>query len=225
MLCKLTSNIKLLTTKKNQRFKAQRSRLCISLTAESRSSGDKFPLTDFKWIGPYVIEKVLPNNKYLVHQIGNNKTQVLHPMRMCQLTPHQPPPDIRITPQEWKPDPEVSLKHDDLYARPRECEYEKPIFDAEKNNATPPTPPEVPVQCDLSNAETRNKPATPQCPQEIFPQTEQLYDVTDTCPNMEPDMETSSENQAIVRPTPAVPNKIYVIIRSLIAMTITDTNS
>ena len=67
---------------------------------------------------------------------------------MLQFTPSQTLPDIRITPQEWKPDPEVSLKHDDLYARAWECEYEKPFFDAQNDNATPPNPPEIQVQSD-----------------------------------------------------------------------------
>ena len=53
---------------------------------------------------------------------------MLHRIRMRQFTPRHPLPDIRITPQEWKPDPEVSLKHDDLYAGAWECEYEKPNF-------------------------------------------------------------------------------------------------
>ena len=59
-------------------------------------------------------------------------------MRMCQFTHRQPLPDIRITPQEWKTDPAVSPKHVDLYARAWECEYERPIFDAENDNPTPP---------------------------------------------------------------------------------------
>ena len=40
---------------------------------------------------PYIIEKVLPNNIYLVRKKGTNKTQVLHRMRMRQFTPRQPP--------------------------------------------------------------------------------------------------------------------------------------
>ena len=68
-------------------------------------------------LGLYIIEKVLPNNNYLVRKIGTNKTQVLHRMRMHQFTYRQPPPDRRITPLEWKPDPEVSHIHDALYAR------------------------------------------------------------------------------------------------------------
>ena len=84
--------------------------------------GSKIPFTEFRWFGPYNIEKVLPNNNYLVRKIGTNKPQVLHRMRMRQFAPRQPLNDMRIRPQDWKPDPEVSLKHDDLDARAWECE-------------------------------------------------------------------------------------------------------
>ena len=124
---------------------------------------------------------------------------------MRQLTPHQPPPDIRITPQEWEPDPEMSLKHDDLHARAWGCEREKPNFDAEINNATPPMSTEISVQFNLSTEETRNAPETAhECFPEALPQMEQVCDVTNTYPYMESDgdklVETSSE-QANKRPT------------------------
>ena len=54
----------------------------------------KIPFTEFRWIGPYTIGKVLPNDMYLVR----NKTQVLHRIRMHQFTPRQPPADIRVKP-------------------------------------------------------------------------------------------------------------------------------
>ena len=132
----------------------------------------------------------------MVGRIGTNKTQVLHRMRMRQLQPRQPPTDIRITPEEWKPDPEVSLKHDDLYARARECEYEKPIFDAENSNTTPPNSPEIPVQSDLSTEETWNTSGSAQvCSPEICPQTKQLdvTNITDTYRDMKPDVKKNSE--------------------------------
>ena len=71
--------------------------------------GSNISFTEFKWIGPYIIEKVLPNNNYLVRKICTNKTQVLHGMKMRQFTPRQPPADITVKPQEYKSDPEVSL--------------------------------------------------------------------------------------------------------------------
>ena len=117
---------------------------------------------------------------------------------MPQFKPRQPPADIRITSQEWKLDPEVSVKQDNFFARAWECEYEKPIFDAENNNATPPNSPEFPVQSDLLTEETWNTLGTAhECSPEIFPQTEELSDVTDTYPDMKPDVETSSEQQNI----------------------------
>ena len=115
-------------------------------------------------------------------------------MRIRYFTPLQPIPDILITPQELELDPEVSLKHEDLYARTWECEYEKPIFDAENDNVTPPKSPENAVQFFSLTEETWSSSRTAQeCSRENFPQTEDLCDVTDTYPDLEPDAKTSSE--------------------------------
>ena len=86
-------------------------------------------------MGPYIVEKVLPNNNYLVRKIGTDKTQKLHKMRMRHFTPRQPPAGITVKPDEYKSDPEVSLNHDDLYARAWEYDYEQPISDAENDKA------------------------------------------------------------------------------------------
>ena len=147
---------------------------------------------------PYIIEKVLPNNNYLVRKIGTNKTQVLHRMRMRQFTPGQRPADISVKPQEYKPDPEVSLNHDDLYARALEFDFDRPNFDAENNIAAPPSLQEIPLQSDFSKEERRNTPGNKHvCSPEIFPCTDEVNDVTDTCPHMEPDVESSPEQQEI----------------------------
>ena len=144
-------------------------------------------------------------------------------MRMRQFTPRQPPADIRIAPQEYKPDPDVSLKHDNLYARAWEYDYDQPIFDAENKNAIPPKPLEIPVQYDFSTEEMRKTPGTrDNFSPEIFPQTEELCYVTDTYPDMKPDVEARSKQPENSPKTPAVPYTIYVITRNLIAMTITD---
>ena len=112
-------------------------------------------------MGPYIVEKALPNNNYLVRKIGTDKTQVLHRMRMRQFTPRQPPADVRVNPHEDKPDPEVSINHDDLYARAWEYHYEQPIFDAENDNSVSPNQPEIPIQTDLSTGKMRNTRVSP----------------------------------------------------------------
>ena len=147
-------------------------------------------------MGPYIVEKVLPNNNYLVRKIGTDKPQVLHRMRMCQFTPRQPTADIRVNPHEYKPDPEVSVNHDDLYARAWEHHYEQAIFDVENDNSVPPNQPEIPIQSDLSTGKMRNtRGTTHECPPEISPLIDETSDVEDTCTHAEPDVGTSSEQQ------------------------------
>ena len=116
------------------------------LQPEADHQGNKIQFAGFRWIGPYNIEKVLPNNNYLVRKIGTNKTQMFHRMRMRHFTPRQPPADITVKPQEYKSDPEVSPNHDDLYARAWEYDFEQPIFDAENDNEAPTNSQENPVQ-------------------------------------------------------------------------------
>ena len=166
------------------------------LQPKADHQGSKIPFTEFRWVGPYIVEKALSNNNYLVRKIGTNKTQLLHRMRMRQFTPRQPPADITVKPQEYKSDPDVSLYHDDLYARAWEYDFEPPIFDAENDNETPPNQREIQVQSDLSTEETRNTQGTThQCSPEIFPPTDEIDDVADTYTNVEPNVGASSEHQ------------------------------
>ena len=166
------------------------------LQPKADHQGSKIPFTEFRWVGPYIVQKVLPNNNYLIRKIGTNKTQLLHRMRMRQFTPRQPPADIIIKPHEYKSDPEMSLHHDDLYARAWEYDFEQPIFDAENDNEAPPNQREIQVQSDLSTEETRNTQGTThQCSPEIFPPTDEIDDVADTYTHVEPDVGISSEKQ------------------------------
>ena len=166
------------------------------LQPKADHQGSKIPFTEFRWIGPYIVEKVLPNNNYLVRKIGTNKTQLLHRMRMRQFTPRQLPADITVRPQEYKSDPEVSLYHDDLYARAWEYDFEQPIFDAENDNAAPPNQREIQVQSDFSTEETRNTQGTThQCSPEIFPPRDEINGVADTYTHVEPYVETSSRQK------------------------------
>ena len=164
------------------------------LQPKADHQGRKIPFAEFQWVGPYIIEKVLPNNNYLVRKIGTNKTQVLHRMRKRQFTHRQPPADIKVKRQEYISDPQVSLHHDDLYARVWEYEFEQPIFDAENDKAAPPNLQKITLQSDYSTQIIKNTPRNPHvCSTEIFTCTDEVSDVTDTCPHMKPDVESSSE--------------------------------
>ena len=47
---------------------------CFILQPLADHQGSKIPFREFRWIGPYVIEKVLPNNNYIVRKLNSNKT-------------------------------------------------------------------------------------------------------------------------------------------------------
>ena len=144
-------------------------------------------------------------------------------MRMRQFTPRQPPADTIFKPQEYKSDPELRLIHDDFYASAWEYDSEQPVFDAENDKEAPSNLQEIPLQSDYSTEEMRNTPGNRHvCSPEFFPNTDEVNDVTDTCPQMEPDVETSSDQPQNSPTNPAVPNTTSVITRSLTAMTITD---
>ena len=171
----------------------------------------KIPFTDFRWIGPYIIEKVLPNNIYVVRKIGTNKTQILHRMRLRQFTPRQPLRDTPVTPREWQPDPEVIIKHDDLYARAWECEYDKPIFDSDRDNLVSPKSPEVTVRSGEAADETKSTPGTIQVvSSDILPHAVEIDDGTDTDHHMQTDGDNSVEQ---VDPTPTNPRSSQYNLR------------
>ena len=180
--------------KKANASKLKQSDYVYILQPKAGHQGSKIPFTDFRWIGPYIIEKVLPNNNYVVRKIGTNKTQILHRMRLRQFTPRQPIPDTPVTPRKWQPDPEVIIKHDDLNARARECEYDKPKFDSDRDNSVSPNSPEVTVRSGEAADETRSTPGFIQeDSSDILPHADETGDGTDTDHYMQPDADNSVE--------------------------------
>ena len=139
----------------------------------------------------------------MVRKYGINKTQALHRMRLCHITHRQPIPDTPVTPREWQPDPEVIFRHEDLYARGLECEYDKPIFDGDRDNMVLPNSPEVTVRSGRAVDETSSTPGTIQKDSsEILPHTHDIDDGTDTDHCMQPDADTSVEQ---IDPMPTNP--------------------
>ena len=147
------------------------------LQPKTDHQGSKNLFTEFRWIGPYIVEKALPNNNYLVEKLGKNKTHVLYRMRLRLFTRRQPKPDVQTTSQEWKPDPGVISKHDHLYARAWESEYETPIFDRDQHGTDIDNSPEITVRKDLPNDETSTFPGTIQEDSQKFCPT-QMNEVT-----------------------------------------------
>ena len=108
--------------------------------------------------------------------------------------PRQPIPNLQTTSHEWKPDLEVIIKYDDLYARAWESEYETPIFDNGQHEPDSGNSPEVAVRHDLPKDETCTIPGTIQEDSpDILPHSDETSDGTDTDHYMEPDAEVNVE--------------------------------
>ena len=128
---------------------------------------------------------------------------MLHRMRLRSTTPLQSVPYIQITPTEWKPDPEVIIKHDDFYARAWECEYESSTFDSDCNNPVTPNSPRTTVQSaaaadEMNTTSGSIRESSPR----IFPEEDRSCDRTDADHYMVPDADTTVEQP---EPTPTNP--------------------
>ena len=122
-------------------------------------------------LGRKLLKSCYFNHICLVRKVGTIKAEMLHNIRLRQFAPSQRQPHVNITPQERKSEPEMSIKHDAVYARAWESDYERPFFDADCNNTAPLDPPEIAVRSDIPFEEKWNTSATSrECSPEIFPQ-------------------------------------------------------
>ena len=101
---------------------------CFILQPKADHQGSKIPFRDFRWIGPHLVEKVLPNNNYIVRKLKTNKTQILHRIRLRKNHPEKPPEDIYQETQ-WQIDDNIVVPKDDTYTIAWEAEFGGHLFD------------------------------------------------------------------------------------------------
>ena len=101
---------------------------CFILQPNVDHQGSKIPFRDFRWIGPQLIEKVLPNNNYIVRKLNTNRTQILHRNRLRKYNPGKPPEDSYQV-AKWQIDDNIVVPQDDLYTIAWEAEIGGHLFD------------------------------------------------------------------------------------------------
>ena len=101
---------------------------CFILQPKADHQGSKIPFRDFRWIGPYLEEKVLPNNNYTVRKLNTNKIQILHRIRLRKNNPEKSPEDKHQETQ-WQVDDNIVVPQDDLYTIAWEAEFGGHLFD------------------------------------------------------------------------------------------------
>ena len=87
---------------------------CFILKPLADHQGSKISFREVRWIAPYVMKKVLPNENYIVSKLNSNKTQILHRIRLRKHTPNTEITDVR---------PEGNLQADDEIVIPQDYRY------------------------------------------------------------------------------------------------------
>ena len=87
---------------------------CFILQPIADHQGSKIPFREYRWTGPYIVEKVLPNANYIAIKLNSNKTQILHRIRLRKYEPNIVLQDVRPE-GNLHPDDEIIIPQDDLY--------------------------------------------------------------------------------------------------------------
>ena len=116
------------TTKKAKASPLKEKDYCFLLQPKADHRGSEIPFRDFRWIGPYLVEKVLPNNNYIVRKLNANKTQNLHRIRLRKYNPEKPPKD-NYQEGQWQIDDNIVIPQDDLCTIAWEAEFGGHVFD------------------------------------------------------------------------------------------------
>ena len=87
---------------------------CFKLQPIADHQGSKIPFREYRWTGPCIVEKVLPNENYIVRKLNSNKTQILHRIRLRKYEPNTALQDIRPE-GNLQQDDEIIIPQDDLY--------------------------------------------------------------------------------------------------------------
>ena len=109
---------------------------CFILQPKADHQGSKIPFRDFRWIGPHLKQKVLPNNNYIVRKLNTNKTQILHRIRLRKYNPEKPPEENYQEVQR-QTDDNIVVPQDDLYTIAWEAEFGGHLFDIPIINTDP----------------------------------------------------------------------------------------
>ena len=106
---------------------------CFILQPKADNQGSKIPFRDYHWIGPYRIEKVLPNDNYIVRRLNTNKTQILHQIRLKKFVPNTPLED-KYSKEKLQPDDEIIIPQDDLYTISWEADFDYQVFEPRQDD-------------------------------------------------------------------------------------------
>ena len=108
---------------------------CFILQPKADNQGSKIPFREYRWIGPYRIEKVLPNDNYIVRRLNTNETQILHRIRLKKFVPNTRL-ENKYAKEKLQPDDEIIIRQDDLYTISWEADFDYHVFEPRRDDNT-----------------------------------------------------------------------------------------
>ena len=156
---------------------------CFILQPKADHQGLKIPFRDFRWIGPYLVEKVLPNNNYIVQKLNTNKNQILHRIRPRKHNPEKPP-EGNYQETQWQIDDNIVVPQDALYTIAWEAEFGRHLFDIPIINTDPNA-------IDFDDSHTQG-PVTLNIPRSYFHDSSNGQN-KETCPIFDPFVSQTSK--------------------------------
>ena len=79
------------------------------------------------------MQKILPNNIYIVRRLNTNKTQILHRIRLKKFVPNASLED-KYRKGKLHPDEVIVIPQDDLYTISGEIDFDYELFETTKDN-------------------------------------------------------------------------------------------
>ena len=176
---------------------------CYILNPKADIQSTKFAFQDCIWTGPYVVIKVLSNNNYAIRKIGTRYTPTLHRIRIRPYVPEQRVPDVTVRANEYLPDPDVKVSHNEWYAASWEMNFGKQSDKYETPGAVKNNPQLEAQQVANTNGETMTQ-------QTLENQTKDTNDVAPSLPDFSNLTTDVGDNPYIGRP----PSKVLLFPRN-----------
>ena len=89
---------------------------CYIFNPKADNQSTKFAFQGSIWMGPYVVIKVLSNTNYTIRKIGTRYTETLNRIRIRPDVPGQRLPDVTVRSNEYHPDTDDKVSHNEWYA-------------------------------------------------------------------------------------------------------------
>ena len=86
---------------------------CFVLQPKVDHQGSKLSFRDYRWVGPFLLQKILAYEIYIVCRLITNKTQILHRTRLKKFVQHQQLGD-GYREEKLQPDQEIINEQDDF---------------------------------------------------------------------------------------------------------------